>query len=87
MHEPVADSIGQGGVTDSMVPLLYRALSGDDGGGGLVAVLNDLKQILPLGRQQWRDEEVVQNKDLHLGQPAQSLQVRPVAARLVEGLK
>ena len=48
MNEPIADGIGDGGVSDQLVPVVHRQLAGDQGGTQAVAVFEDLQQIVLL---------------------------------------
>lgn len=49
MDEAIKDGVGEGGVPDSLVPVLDRQLAGDDGGAAAVAVFEDFEQVAPLG--------------------------------------
>jgi hypothetical protein len=45
MHDAVADGVGDGWIAEGGVPLVGGELAGDDRGGAVVAVLEDLEQI------------------------------------------
>lgn len=45
MDEAVENGVGQGRITQRIVPVGDRQLTGDDGGPGLVAFIQQFKQI------------------------------------------
>ena len=45
MDETVEDSVGEGWVSDGLVPVLDGQLAGDDGGSAAVAIFQDFQQI------------------------------------------
>ena len=45
VHEPVEDGIGQGGLTDVVVPFVERKLAGDEGGFSVVPVIEYFEQV------------------------------------------
>jgi hypothetical protein len=50
VHAAVADGVGQRRVTDDGVPVLRLELAGDDGRARVVAVIEQLKQVLAVLR-------------------------------------
>ena len=60
MDQAIQDGIGQRGVSDPPVPFGTRDLGGDDRGVEVVAVLQDLEQILTLFRRDGGQAEVLQ---------------------------
>ena len=48
MHQPVEDRIGEGWITDDVIPFFYRKLTYDDGGFAVVAVVHNFHQIASL---------------------------------------
>src|SRR5437773_11243828 len=59
VEQAVADGIGQVGIADDGVPVLGQELTGDEGGGPLRAILDDLDQIPALAVAQGCQEPVV----------------------------
>ena len=43
MHKPVQHGIGNGGIADTLVPVIDRHLAGDDGGCAIVSVIDDFQ--------------------------------------------
>ena len=48
VDDAVEDGIGDGGVGDDVVPVLYIDLTGEDGGAAAVAVVENFEQIAAL---------------------------------------
>ena len=67
MDQAIQDGIGQRGVSDPPVPFGTRDLGGDDRGVEVVAVLQDLEQILTLFRRDGGQAEVLQDQDVLAG--------------------
>lgn len=80
VHESVADGIGDCGVGESLVPTLRRQLRGDDGGGAVVAVLEDLEEIAPLDVLHGADEKVVEHEDVEAREALEFVPIGTVAA-------
>src|SRR5438309_1230835 len=87
VNEPVADRVGERGLTDHVVPGLDGELTGDEGRRAFGAILEDLEQIVALGRGERRQAPVVDHEQLGLGQPGEQARVGAVAARDVEVVK
>lgn len=49
VDEAVEDGVSEGGISDSLVPVLDRKLACDDGGAATMAILQDFQQIASLG--------------------------------------
>ena len=45
VEQPIADGVGDGSLSELIVPVLDLELAGEDGGAGAVAVVEDLEQI------------------------------------------
>ena len=71
VNEPVADRVGERGLTDHVVPGLDGELTGDEGRRAFGAILEDLEQIVALGRGERRQAPVVDHEQLGLGQPGE----------------
>jgi len=59
MDQPVADRVGDRGFTDQVMPALDRHLAGDERGGALATILEDLEQILPLDARERGEAPIV----------------------------
>jgi hypothetical protein len=79
VEEAVADGVGLGRVADAGVPLLGWELGGDEGGGALGAVLDDLDQVSPLAVSERGEEPVVDGEQVELGEACEEAGVGPVA--------
>ena len=72
MHEAFEDGVGEGRVTDDVVPLRDRELAGDDGRADAVAVLRGFEQVVPvLGDE--RGEPPVEDENRGLGERVEQL--------------
>lgn len=67
MNQAVENGVGDGGLTERVVPMTDRELTGDNGGAELVTVLDDLEQISCLFGSQRPQREVVKDEDVDLG--------------------
>ena len=66
MQEAITDGIGQRGITHSEVPVGQGILAGDDSGALVVAIFDDLHEILLFEISQGSEEEVVDDQDVDL---------------------
>ncbi len=64
VHQPVQGAFSQDGVGEQPIPVLGRAVGGHDHGAGLVAVTDELEQVLGLGGRELADAEVVQDEQV-----------------------
>ena len=64
----IADSVGDGGLPDQMVPFLDGVLTGDDGSRLSVAILDDLEKIFAFGIGQRGDKQIIEDKQLDFGE-------------------
>lgn len=87
MQQPVADGVYDGGLADKVMPLLSRVLTGDDGGGLSMAILDDLQEIFSFRVRQGGDEQVIEDEQLDFGEPGESFQVSAIAFSLQQGFK
>ena len=79
-EQAVADGVGLVGVADDGVPVGCGQLAGDEGGGTLGPVLNDLGEVAPLGVAERREHPVVDGEQVEPGQPGEQPGVGAVAA-------
>ena len=84
MDQPVADSIGDGGVGDDGVPVLGFKLTGDDGGGISIPVLEDFEEVFALRRGQDFKAEIIEDEDVGFGKAAQEGEVSAISPSLSE---
>jgi hypothetical protein len=84
----VADGVGEGGVADDLVPGLDGELAGDEGGGALVAVLDDLEEVAAFLVLERREAPVVDDEQLGAGQACGSYrQARVTPALRLSGTR
>ena len=80
VNQAVQDGVGQGGIADHLVPVAHGQLAGHQRGAPLVAVLQDLQQIVALGLAQGLGAQIVQDDQIGTREAGQQLQVAPIAA-------
>ena len=64
VDEAVEDGVGEGRLTDEIVPAVDRELAGDQGGGATVAIVDDLQQIATRVGVQGCQAPIVENEQL-----------------------
>ena len=87
MQEPVQDGVGQGGFADVFMPVIDRELAGDQCGPPIVAIFDDLHQVVALRVGQRLYTRVVEDQQIGFEQLAHQAYVRAVAvgdAQLLE---
>ena len=75
------------GGADDVVPSVNRELAGDDGGGSVVAVLEDLEQVAAHGGGERRKAPVVEDQQLDAGDGLEGAGVAAVTAGKRERLE
>ena len=60
MHQAVEDGIGEGGVTDAVMLFFGRQLTGSKCGACAVAVIQDLHQVMSLGRSECAQAPIIE---------------------------
>jgi hypothetical protein len=78
VDEAVEDGIGKSGVADDGMPVVEGELAGDEGGPPSVAILEKFEHIVALGIGERGEAEVVEDKELGLGETVQELGVGAV---------
>ena len=81
VHEAIEDSVGNGGVTDDLVPMLDRELACHDGRAAAVAVFHDLQQVASLIGSCRGKSPVVEDQKLNARQALEESSVPAVTAR------
>ena len=64
MHESVGDGAGGGGVVEELSPVLEGQVGGDDGGGSLVAVVEDLVEQIGAASVEGQVSQLVDEQEL-----------------------
>jgi hypothetical protein len=64
MDEAVQDGIGEGGISNDIVPVLEGELAGDEGGSSFGAVFDDLQEIAALGLVQGSQAVIVDGQEV-----------------------
>ena len=67
MYEAVEDGVGERGVAQVGMPLVDGKLAGDEGGGALVAVVEDVEQVAHGLVGERREPEVVDDEQVDAG--------------------
>jgi hypothetical protein len=80
VDDAVEDGVGEGGLADDLVPLGQRQLAGDQGGGVLVSVLDDLHEIAALIGVEPLGSPVVEDEEVCLGKRAEQAGIASVGA-------
>jgi hypothetical protein len=78
VNQTIQDGITDGRIRETGMPLDHRHLSGDQGGGSAVAIIQDFKQVLRLGTGQRITEPVIEGQELGAGEGVEELGVRAV---------
>lgn len=68
MDEPIKDGIGQGRVTDSLMPVRDRQLTGDDGGADIIAAFKYFQEIMSTPVVEWLKTTVFDDEEFGSGQ-------------------
>ncbi len=84
VQQAIQDGIGDGGFTDDGMPVFDRALAGDDSGIFLIAVLDDFEQIVTLRIIEWSQKQIIEDKQLDLGQAGEHFEMGAVGFGLKE---
>ena len=79
MDQSVEDSIGDGGIADLFMPVLHRELTGDDGGGMTVSLLNNLQEVSSLGVVHGSKTQIVDDQNMGFGEFVYGLAVAAVS--------
>jgi hypothetical protein len=67
MNETIEDGVGEGWVSDGLVPVLDWQLASDDCGGAAMAVFEDFHEVTTLWRGEDRKAPIVDDQHLHAG--------------------
>ncbi len=68
MDKPIQDGIGERGIPDAIMPFRPADLGGQDGRSKIVAVLQDLEEVLTVFRGHGGQGEVFEDEDVLAGQ-------------------
>ena len=67
VHEPVEDRVGEGRITDVIVPVIERQLAGDERGAPADTVVEEFEQIIAFARAEGRNGEVIDHHEVDPG--------------------
>ena len=81
MDETVENRVGEGRVTDGIMPRVDGKLAGHDRGAHGVAVLEELEQVVTVLRAEGGQPPVVDHEDVGLGERLEQLRVASVGSR------
>ena len=62
MEQPVKDGVGQGGISNGLMPVVYRELTGDQGRAAPVPVFQVFKHITSVLIIEGRQSPVIENQ-------------------------
>src|SRR5262249_56094265 len=79
VEQAVADGVGEVGIPDGSVPVLRGDLTGDEGGGALGAVLDDLDQVSTFVVAQGSEEPIVDREQVESREAGEGTFVGSVA--------
>ena len=87
VNEAVEDRIAEGGITYDVVPIFDGDLTGDDGGGAAMAIIEDLEKIAPFGRIEYRQAPIIEDEELNAAEVFEHSAIAAVAASEGERLE
>ena len=79
MDQPVEDSVGNRGIADLFMPVRYGKLTGDDGGGVPMSLLNNLQQVSSFSVGHGGEAEIINHQDLGIGELVDDFAVASVS--------
>jgi hypothetical protein len=80
VEEAVADRVGKGGIPDEGVPLGDGELAGQDGGTGVVPVVEEFEEVTAILRGERIESPVVDEQDIDAGELGEQAEVGTVGA-------
>src|SRR5260370_5395234 len=81
----IEDCVGDGGISDNLVPAIDGQLAGDDDRTSFISVLDDLEQIAALIGVERLRSPVIKNEQIETGDSAQHLGITSIGASECEG--
>jgi hypothetical protein len=90
VNHPVQDGISDSGITDMVMPVFNRELTGDKGGRNTVTFLDDLQELSSFGIVQRGQSQVIKDKQVCFGEflhEASIAAIGPSQGNLVEELR
>lgn len=84
VDDAIQNCVSDRGITDRVVPGLHWYLTGDDGRGESVTILEDLEQVSPFGVTEYSETQVVQDQNARLCDLPQELGIGAVCSGHVE---
>ena len=81
VNDAVEDGVGQGGITDQIMPSIDRDLAGDQRGTSAVPFLGDLQEVAALFRTERFQPPIVQDQQLHSAERTHQPGVTAIAVR------
>jgi len=79
VDQAVEDAVGDGGITDLLVPMIYGELTGDDGGGMAMPFLDNLQKVSAFCVCHGGQAEIVNHQDMGLGKFADDFSIASIA--------
>ncbi len=78
MDQAIQNGVRQGGIANAVMPVLDGQLTGDQGGTGLITVIQDLQEVMSVPISQGFQPPVVQHEHIDLGQALEELGIAAV---------
>ena len=79
VHQTVEDGVGDGGITNGLMPVLHGELARHHGGPPSVPVLQDLQQVSALVGSHGRKTPIIEDQELDAHQAFEQACVAAVA--------
>ena len=81
MDDAIKDRVGHGGIAQVFMPAIARELTRNDGGPSAIAVIENLEQVLVMRIFECDETPIIEDQDIHPGEPRQHDRVAPVTVR------
>lgn len=81
VDEPVEDGIGDGGVTDRVMPVFKGQLTGNDCGNTVVPLFDNFQEVASFRVRHGGEAEIIYDEDMGFGELIDDLAVAAVAPR------
>jgi hypothetical protein len=87
IDKPVEDGISQGGVTDSLMPVRDRQLTGDDSRADIIAVFKYFEEIMSTLVIEWLKTPVIDDEEFGSGQGGEHFSIAAIGSGDAQFLK
>jgi len=87
VDEAIQDGVGKGWITDYIMPLIERELSGYDGGTETVAILYNFQEVMALFVSEFGKAPVIEDQEMGSSEAGKDFAIAPVPFGDVQFLK